>query len=862
MHFLKKIKLVTLLLVVTGSLGWSQRTTIHGVVRDSVSDEKLAYATVMLEGANVGTRTDAKGNFFIETDRQITQIKVTYVGYTPRVVAITEGQHNELQVTLTETNLRLGEVSIRPEKYRRKNNPAVDLVAEVFRHKDQNRKEGLDFYSYEQYEKLQMDLNGITDGYRKKWYFRPFRFIFDHVDTNKVTQKVAFPFYMRERVTRSYYRKDPRGRKAILVGERQTGFHDEESDSDDLGLNGEGVSAYLNSTFTDIDIYEPKFQLFGTEFVGPLSGIANAVYRFYIEDTLTIDGRQYADVFFAPINKSDLAFMGNMLVALDSTYAVMKVEMGISSQVNLNWVSDMRIEQQFARLGDGPTARLMVTHESFIADFKILKNAKGRSLLIRKNTNYRGFDLVQSPHDSLFNNKILVEKDTGAVTKRPVPWWEARRDQPLTRSELYIEKMVDSIQTVPIFKFMRGWGELMSTGYHRVGFFDFGRVSSFYSFNGVEGNRFRVGGRTNSKLYKPLWLGGYVAYGDRDRAWKYQAFGTLAFNGKVPRSFPQHQMTILYQKDLQIPGFALSGLAQDNLAVSVQRGANNRMLWTETHRVEYKREFKNQLSFTTMAQRKSIGSAGVLLFERADETPAEPDYANSLVTSEVGLFVRYAPNQQFYNGVNGRTAIAGKFPVLSLTARAGFRGVAGGQYSFQKIQINVEKRVFAAPFGITDLRLQAGRIWGTVPYPLLEVHAANQSYFNDVYAYNLMNYMEFVSDKYVALNVQHNFKGFFFNKIPLIRRLNLREILGCKVLYGGLDQRNWPANNPDLYFFPKDENGTTLTRPWGRQPYIETNVGISNLFGFLRVDYIWRLQYLQQPDATRWGIRFMFIPGF
>jgi len=775
---------------------------------------------------------------------------------------LTSGKHNEIVVPLLEAGLQISEISIRPEKYRRKNNPAVDLIAEVFSHKDQNRKAGLPFYSFEQYDKLRFDLNGITHAFRNKWYLKPFKFIFSQVDTNRITQKVAFPFYLRERLTKSYYRREPLGQKARLLGERQSGFHDENHEEDGLGLDANGVSAFLNATFTDIDIYEPRFQLFGREFIGPLSGIANAVYRFYIEDTVTIDNKQYADVFFAPINKADLAFTGNMLVALDSTYVVMKVEMGISKDINLNWVSDLHIEQSFERVGAGTNSRLLLIDDAFTADFKILKNAKGRSLLVRKTTHYQQYDLMNPPHDSIFKNNILLERDTGAVTKRPLAWWLQNRHKPLTTTESFVEQMVDSIQQVPIFKFLEATGELLGTGYKRVYFFDIGQIGSFYSYNDLEGNRFRVGGRTNARLYKPLSVGGYAAYGQKDKKWKYQAYATLSFNGKVPRTFPQHQMTMLYQKDLLIPGFALGGFTQDNIALSFQRSASNRMLWTQTHRIEYKREYENQFSFSAIAQRKSMGSAGTLLFEQANEQPINPLYKDALTTTEIGVVLRYAPNQKFYAGANERLPIPGKFPVFTLISKNGIKGFAGGEYVWQKLQIGIEKRFFVAPFGSSNWTLNAGRIWGTVPYPLLEIHAANQSYFNDLYAFNLMNFMEFASDKYVSLNIQHNFNGFIFNKLPLIKKLKLREVVSFKGLYGGLDTRNRPVNNPKLFYFPVDANGNTITQALGNKPYIEASAGISNIFGFIRVDYIRRLNYTEQPGTTRWGIRFTFAPGF
>ena len=837
-------------------------TSVHGIVRDSLSGERLAYATVVFEGLSSGTRTDIKGNFFLETNQAPNQIRVSYVGYETKLMVVRPREHNELEVLLSESNA-LKEITIKPKKYSNKNNPAVDLIEEVFKHKEQNRKEGLDYYSAEKYERLQLDLNNITDEYRKKWYFRPFRFIFNNVDTNEVTQKVALPFYLRERSLSTYYRKQPLSQKALLHGERLAGFADTESkEEDDLGVDGEGVSAFLNTAFSEVDIYEPTIKLLGTEFVGPLSGLATSIYRFYILDTLELDGKKYADVFFSPRNKANLAFMGNMLVALDSSYAVLRVEMGVPKDINLNFVSDLHIEQEFEPMGVGNARRLLLVNDAVTVDLKILKRSAGRSLVAKKSSYYRNYTLNQVLLDSLFTGVNQLKKDTGELRKRTEDWWIIRRNVPLNPSQVFITKMVDSIRQVPIYKAMVRVGEVLSTGYYRAGVVDIGSISSFYGINDIEGFRLRIGGRTNSRLYKPLVLQSYTAYGFRDNRWKYQAGATYSFNGKVPRAFPQHQVVFSFMRDLRIPGLALNRVSQDNAAVSFQRAERNRMLMNSVWKLEYKRELESMLSFSAVALRKTFDSEGILTFELSGSEVGNPQYAPSLNTTELGLFVRFAPNQTIYNGANFRYPIPGKFPVFTTTFYNGFDNVLDGAFAYQKWLFSVEKRFFVAPFGISDWLLNAGKVWGKVPYPLLEVHPANQTYLYDRYAFNLMNFLEFVSDQFISLNVQHNFNGLIFNRIPGIKRLQWREFFSAKILYGTLSDQNNPALTGGLFKFPNDAAGNPITHRLGKKPYVEISAGIGNLFKAIRLDYVWRINYLDIPGAPSWGLRVMLAPGF
>lgn len=838
------------------------QTTVHGIVKDAVTGEGLPYVTITFDGVGMGVRTDLNGNFYMSTDRAHKTIKVAYVGFGTQTIKIKTGEHNELTVLLSDGDAQLKEVVIRPKKYSRKNNPAVDLVEEVFKHKDQNRKEGLDFYSFDKYEKLQADLNNITDKYRKKWFFRPFRFIFNNVDTNKTTQKVALPIYLRERVLTAYYRKDPNAQIAVLRGQKQSGFHDDENEDDGLGVDGDGVSEYLNSSFADVDIYEPGILLLGTEFVGPLSAIANSMYRFYIIDTVEYHGKQYADLYFAPRNKAELAFMGNMLVALDSTYAVMKVEMGVPKDINLNFVSDLHIEQQFERVGEGKNQHLMLAWDAITVDLKVFKKASGRSLLTHKLSNYQNYTINQPLPDTLFRGKEQIRDDTGAVRKRPEAWWAAQRTAPLNKTEQFIEKMLDSIKTVRVFRVLKTVGTVLGSGYYRMNWLDIGSPFTFYNYNPIEGNRLKLTARTNSKLYKPLVLENYLAYGFRDQQWKYNIGAIYSFNGKVPRAFPQNQIRVSYQKDLRVPGAVLDNLSPDNTLLSLQRGLRNRMLFNQVFKIEYRREYKSQFSYHIAALQKTYNSAGLLLFEVSGSDPDNPTYSSNLNTAELGFFVRYAPNQKFYNGTNYRRAIPGKAPIFTFTFKNGFKALQG-QYAFQKAELTAEKRFFMAPFGYSDWTLNAGRTWGSVPYPLLEAHPANQSYLYDWYAFNLMNFMEFVSDKYASLNIQHNFNGVLFNKIPLIKKLRWRENFSLKAMYGGLDNRSNPYLQNGLFQFPKDDEGRYITHVLDpRKPYVEMSVGIGNLFNFLRVDYVWRTTYTDLPGAPKWGIRAMIAPKF
>jgi Family of unknown function (DUF5686) len=437
--------------------------------------------------------------------------------------------------------------------------------------------------------------------------------------------------------------------------------------------------------------------------------------------------------------------------------------------------------------------------------------------------------------------------------KKSETYWAENRHDTLTRVEQGLYKTVDSLNNYKPFKrFMKGM-RVIFEGYTPIGGFDIGPANTFYSFNPIEGLRFRLGGRTNIKFSEHLMLEGYGAYGLKDQ--KFKGYGGLRYNfgtGRLMR-FPYNQLKLWYQDEIKIPGQDLQFVSEDNILLSIKRGVNNKMIYTATAGAEYYKEYQGGFSFNVSAKNTHQRPAGALLFDY--DYQGERKYKKELVNSEFGMMLRYAPNEQFYEGATYRSPILNKYPILELRYTSGVKGLMNSEYDFQRIQFKGEKVFYLAPFGYSDLIVEAGRTFGQVPYPLMTAHKANQTYAYQMESYNLMNFLEFVSDKYVSVNYYHNFQGVFFGRIPLLKKLKWREVFTFKSLWGGIDAKNMPNNENSLLRFPVDEKGEVLTHSLEKKPYIETSVGISNIFKVIRVDYVRRLNYNDLPNVTKSGIR-------
>ncbi|MBL7797010.1 MAG: carboxypeptidase-like regulatory domain-containing protein [Saprospiraceae bacterium] len=823
-----------------------QRTSVRGQVLDAVSREPLPYVSVRLEGTILGTRADIEGNFFIEaTEKGLTAISVSYVGYTTQSIPIKAGEANKITVLLEESNVSLKEVTVKVERYRNKGNPAVELIRKAIENKDKNRKEGFNYFQYEKYEKLGMALNNITEKTKNNFIWRNFKFVFDNADTNKVNDKVSLLLYMREKIADVYYRKSPQDQKEYVTGERvvvpKTLF--------DMS----GLTYLIDNQYGSVDFYEADVTLLNLPFVSPLNPIAPNIYRFYIQDTVAINGDSCIHLYFAPRQKTDRAFIGHLWIAHDSTYALRKIEAGIPKEINVNWVNEMQISQEFSWVGTSATERgLMLTKDEVFMDFGITQGDSTKSILGNKTTTYRNYRINQPLPDSLFSTTLATIQTADALG-RDTSFWDKKRHVSLSRSEKNLEVTLDSLNKNRTFRQII-WGlKFLFEGYTTIGKFDIGPVNTFYSFNQVEGFRPRIGGRTNYNFSNRLMFEGYVTYGTKDRRWKGFGAARFSFGAEKVRLFPLNEIQVTYQNDTEIPGQRLQLINEDNFLLSYKRGDNSRMFYKESVTLGYTKESRSGIWYGLELRHTDFNGAGSLLFDYRDN--GELRYKKDLTTIEVGLSLHYGPNEKFHDGANFRRPIPNKYPIFDFWYDAGVAGLADGEFAYHNLRFRAFKMFYLGPLGRTTCVLEAGRIFGQVPYPMLTIHAANQTFSYQLESYNLMNNLEFVSDKYVSIFAFHNFGGVFFGRIPLLRKLQFREVVSLKALWGGLDDRNKPTDQNKLLLFPTSADGTPVTHTLGSTPYIEASVGVANILKFFRIDIVRRFTYTDHPAITKTGIR-------
>jgi hypothetical protein len=808
-----------LLLFALPNKGFAQTTKVSGKIVDAVTREPLPFVNVLLKGTKAGAATDIEGLYTVSTPEKCDSLIISYIGYNRTVRAVKRGVAQEINIGLTQ-GINLNEVVVHPGE-----NPAHRILRKIIAKKDNNNTERLTAYQYEVYNKIEFDLNNLSDKFKNRKAFQPFAFIFNNIDSSNTKEKPYLPVFMTESLSDYYFRKNPKTHDEIIKASKVT------------GVENASVSQFMGDMYQKINIYNNTIIVFGKNFISPISDNALLYYKFYLIDSMVIDGHKCYQLQFKPKHKQELAFTGNLWAA-DTSFAIKQIEMSIAPDANINFINATSVVQTYQMVDSA----WMVAKEKLVIDFNpypVNQQKKGMmGIYGRKTSSYRDIKVNSPKEDSFYSLADNLKVNPDAFKKSKEYWIQNRHDS-LSKNEKQIYHMVDTLQSLPEYHTWIDAIQLFATGYKTRGNFDYGPYFNAYSYNAIEGNRFRFGGRTSDKFSKWYELSGYVAFGDRDQKLKY-SLGMRCFLSKKTRTL----VGIYYKKDNEILGQSQTGFSSDNILSSIFRiiPLNNltsvQQLYTYMER-QWFQGFSTKLSFYN----REMSPLADFHYE-FQKSPNSIINQPSITTTEVRLMTRFAFDEKFIDGTFTRSSLGTRYPILQAQYTLGVKDLFSGGYNYQKLILNLEDRIRINPIGYFDYVLEYGKIFGRVPYPLMTIHGGNETYIYDLYAYNSMNYYEFASDEYASASISHHFDGFFFNKIPLFRKLKWREVVGGKALIGRVSNKN-----NDLLIFP------TFLSTLNNGPYMEASAGIENIFKVFRVDAVWRLTYLNNPNITPFSIK-------
>lgn len=843
---------------------------LEGDVVDAETGEGIAYVYVLCPETKAGKQTDDKGHFKIPYQKKMEKLTFSCVGYKRKTVKVdVPGKPILVKLEMDARLMKEVGVTTKKKKYKRKDNPAVLLMRKVIAAKSLTDLSNLDYYQYRKYQKFNFAINDFTPKVFEEGRFKKMPFLKKYVVRDEATGKLTLPVMVDETLTDHLYRKNPQSKKSIVQGHRSKGLNEWFS-------TGDIMNVMLQDCFEDVNIYDNMVRLLRNQFVSPISSTqAISFYRYFIADTVMVGNDRCIEVSFTPNNSQDFGFTGSLYIMADSTYRVRKVEMGVPYHSGINFVDNMHLVQEFIEL---PTGEYVLLYDEMQVQLELLEFLT--KFQVRRTTRYSDYAFDSIPENRL--NWLGDKKTAPDAMLRTDSFWEKERPLPLTKSETSINSFLKDMEAMKGFNlalfvvkaFVENFVET-SKNPEKPSKIDIGPVNTIVSHNQIDGFRLRASAQTTANLDPHLFARGYVAYGFKDHRWKGLGELTYSLNKKayLPREFPVHNLTLTGQYDVMAPSDKILPTDKDNVFTSFKWTTVDLMSYVKRMSLKYDREWANGLRLTAVLKHERDEPTGKLSYESLNGSllPSRNILQagmKELVTNDFTLGLQYQPGASYINTKQRRVTVNKDAPVFSLSHTIGWRGLGNGDYTYNYTELGVYKRFFLSAYGRLNMHLRGGIQWNQVPFPLLITPPSNLSYIKQEGMFNLINNMEFMSDRFASLTLSWEPNGWFFNRIPLLRKLKWREYVAYNTYWGTLTKKNNPMLeqnrlNDKLFYFPGHFVGTDVFRFSSRPldpdvPYMEWVVGIHNIFKILCVDYVHRVNYRDKTanyDVHRWGVR-------
>jgi hypothetical protein len=815
---MKKLLLIIIVFftcLIFPTLAQAQLTKIRGKIIDQVTEKPVPFANIFFKNTTIGVSAGFEGQFSMEVDTPKDTLVASAMGYHESFIVIKKASFQEVVFRLEPDEVNLNEVEVFANA-----DPGLIIFHKMIENKPKNNPEDFNYINYRLYNKIEIDANNVNDRFQKSKLMKKFQIAFQYVDTSAINGKAYLPVFISETVSQVYKRAHPKSTREIIEASQLSGF------------NSESLGQYMGGLYQDVNIYDNFIPIFEKYFISPLSSNGLLSYDYVVLDTLLINNKNCFHLMFKPRRKQELTFVGELWIH-DSTFAVIKAEMKSAVDANINFVNDIAIGLEYDFVNH---KHWVLSQDKIVLDVNVIENSmQVPGFFIRRNSHYSQFVFNHAPPDSVFSYPSGVKLLQGMQNKDTV-YWKKNRDVQLNKNEKGVYTMVDSVQNIPLFKTYVDAIYLFTGGYLNWGKFELGPVFKTLSYNTTEGLRMRLGGRTNKNFSTKLRLHGYVAYGKKDQQLK--GAGGMFY---LLKKNPYRKIGFDFKYDLEQLGQRNVKFTDDNFLTSIlRRSPNNKQSLVEGYKIYYSHDWFSGFNTTFTFNQRKMYPAGDLQFKIWNGTAYE--IVNAIKTSEISLKIRFAFHEKYFVGSFERMRLGTSYPVLEVDATYGVPGLFASNQKYFRLISQIHQYFQIGSLGWSKYIVEAGKLWGTVPYPLLEIAPGNQTLIGQQYAYNLMNYYEFINDEYISLFYTHHFDGLLFNHIPFLRKLNWREVIHAKGIIGNISE-----NNAQYSIFPAYSYSLS-------KPYYEVGAGIENILKVGRIDFIWRLNHHDHPQTQRFGI--------
>jgi len=793
----------------------AQSTRVRGKVTDASTGEPIPFASVSFRGTTIGTTADFEGFYSLETRDTVTQLSVTFLSYEPQNVTVTAGAFQALDFALVPIVTEIEKVVVKFD------NPAHAIMRKVVRNKSRNNPAEKESYQYNAYTKMELDMANM-DRFRNRKLQRNFGFVFEYLDTSALNGRTYLPVMITEATTENYYRRFPRINREVVTASRISGVDDY------------NFAQFTGGLYVDVNLYDNYINIFEVNVPSPLSDHGRSFYDYFLIDSLNFDGRKTYYLRFHPKSLGSPVFDGEIYIDAQD-WALHSAKMRLAKGINVNWLRDLFLENTNQRINDSTWFK---KQDKIMADLSLTLSDSSKliSFMAQRQIDYSEVKVNEPIPERIVKLRNNISIDRG-VLNDDEGYWSQVRPYALSNREKGIYQMVDSVKNVPMFRNIYDLINTIAVGYQHAGPVEVGFLYTLFSYNDLEGGRVQLNGRTTKDFSEKIRLSAYGAYGFKDHRFKGGGGVEYLFSGQ-----PTRKLTLSGKHDVLQLSAGNSLLAQGNLLSSVfSRGDTKRLILLNQLKAHYEHEWNPGLTNTLSLEWREMLPSKYVPFTRS-----EGGGLFHIVSTEATLGTRISRDEIIHRKPFTKYHLGSEYPIFNIELTAGLKDIFNSGYEYYRTVFNMEYNFNIPPLGRSRLNTTAGKIFGKVPYPLLKMHEGNATYFYDGGAFSCMDFYEFASDAWAQVMYEHHFRGFFLGRIPLMKKLQWREVALCKVLWGGISQKN----NGSL-----PENGAIVQFPEGMssvsKPYIEAGFGIENIFRFCRVDAVWRITHREKFDGQK-----------
>lgn len=791
----------------------AQQGFFIGKIADHQSEEPLPFVSIGYVKEKKGVITDSLGNFQIAKSIYgfNDTLRIQSVGYNKLLLPLSKISQDDLGIIHLFVEAPKLEAVVK-SKYNR----SLWFWRKIMSKKEKNNPAELSNYSYELYNKLEVDLNRVDkEKLSKNALVKPLEFVFDFIDTSE-NHQAFLPVYLTETVSDYYYQTSPLKTWEVIKKTRTN------------GIENESIIKELGGTYQNINIYKNIIPVFNKSFISPFHYNADAYYTFKLADTAYLNGKRLVHLLFRPKGINELTFEGDCWIH-DTSFAVQKITLRPSTFSDINFLESLTMIQEYKLIND---TTWFLYKDRFVADFSPGKKTIG--LKGRKTTTYKNIvindsvvssrlaSIVRSPKiDLLPKSQSNLESD-----------WEAIRHEPLGKTEKAVYAVLDTLNKNKTFLFYKQTAEFLVKGIKEVGNYTLGPWFNVLSANNWEGTRLRLDAETNLGFSQFWNIYGYAAYGFRDEKWK----GKLGLTYRIKKS-PLVYLQAEHFSDLEFDQEYFDQISNDNLFGTLLRRNNIPYKFQQLTQSQFKIFHENNKGFQfswSIANKQYQPLLNLPLI-----VGVQPN--DRLMHSfEASLETRFAFQERYYESNFTRYGFGSLYPIVNVKYTQSFKNVLNAGNDYKKLNISINDELPITPFGTVVYSLYGGKTWGTSAYPFLDIMPGNEMNYYNKYAFNMMRRYEFISDAFVGLNIEHKIGKGILKYIPLIKKTKWRQFWSAKAVVGELSDENKQLNFVGNHPFNSFQS----------QPYYEVGTGIENIARFFRVDFVWRLKNEKLITAT------------